>query len=227
MCRRNERDAQAPATPDDDTLLVYVYLREEMTRRGLDLPVLAPAYVHGVWTDVDLMQCMVLAPEVAHFAGNRPIISPQAYRTFIVPEVRQVVRRVHAAARWTVNASDGNLWPVVEDFLLGCEVDGYLEIDMHAGMDLRRLKTGYGDRVTFYGNLDCGTTLSVGTPADIRQHTLDCLEAGLGNGGHILCASNAIIASVSVPNYLAVVQAYREYWGLPALPPAAFNVASR
>jgi hypothetical protein len=257
LCLRNERDAQAPAAPDDDTLLVYVYLREEMARRGLDLPVLAPAYLHGVWTDVDLMQCMVLAPEVAHehfrlatryalgsvekylalgldqvgvggdFAGNRPIISPQAYRTFIVPEVRQVVRRVHAAARWTVNASDGNLWSVVEDFLLGCEVDGYLEIDLHAGMDLRRLKTGYGDRVTFYGNLDCGTTLSVGTPADIRRHTLDCLETGLGNGGHILCASNAIIASVSVPNYLAVVQAYREYWGLPALPPAALNVASR
>ena len=247
MRQRNEQDRKAPASPSDDTLLVYVYLQEEMTRRGLDLPILAPAYVHGVWTDVDLMQCMVLAPEVAHehfrlatrfalgcvekylalgldqigvggdFAGNRPIISPQAYRTFIVPEVCRVTRRVHEAGRWAVNASDGNLWPVIDDFLFSCEVDGYLEIDMHAGMDLGRLKACYGDRITFYGNLDCGTTLSLGTSQEVRQHTLECLEAGLGDGGHILCASNAIIASVPLHNYLATVQAYRDYWCLPAL----------
>jgi uroporphyrinogen-III decarboxylase len=60
--------------------------------------------------------------------------------------------------------------------------------------------------------------LSFGTPEEIRRHTLDCLEAGLGNGGHILCASNAITASVPLENYLAIVQAYRDVFGLPPLP---------
>jgi len=152
------------------------------------------------------------------FAGNRPLISPRAYREFIVPEVRTLSRRVHAAGLWAVNASDGNLWPVLDDFLLGCEVDGYLEIDLHAGMDLRRLKAAYGDRVALYGNLDCGNILSFGSPEDVRRHTLDCLEAGMGRGGHILCASNAITASVPLHNYLAVVGAYREMFGLPAIP---------
>ena len=246
---RNEADAASPAIPADECLLVYVYMQQEMARLGIDLPILAPAYVHGVWTDVDLMQCMVLAPEVAHehfalatryalgsvekylalgldqigvggdFAGNRLIISPRAYRTFIVPEVCKVTQAVHAAGRWAVNASDGNLWPVIEDFLFGCGVDGYLEIDMHAGMDLHQLKALYGSRVTLYGNLDCGNTLSTGTPDEIRLHTLACLEAGLGDGGHILCASNAITASVSLCNYLAVVQAYREFFGLPMMNP--------
>ena len=40
--------------------LIYVCIQEEMARRGVDLPILAPAYGHGVWTDVDLMQTMVL-----------------------------------------------------------------------------------------------------------------------------------------------------------------------
>ena len=113
-------------------------------------------------------------------------------------------------------ASDGDLWPVIEDFLFGCEVDGYLEIDMHAGMDMRRLKAGYGDRITLYGNLDCGNTLSFGSPEEVRAHTIQCLEAGMG-GGHILCASNAIAAGVSLENYLAVVYAYRDMFGLPGL----------
>lgn len=243
----NERNAEAPLTQDEDCFLIYHYLQEEMDRRGIDLPVLAPAYAHGVWTNVDLMQTMVLEAEVAHrhfalmtrhtlacidqyvalgieligvggdFAGNRPLISPAAYREFIMPEVRACSRHAHAASRWTVNASDGDLWPVIDDFLLGCEVDGYLEIDQHAGMDLHRLKTIYGGRITFFGNIDCGNTMSFGTEEEIRQSTINCLDAGMGNGGHILCVSNAITASVPLRNYLVLVNAYREYFGLPAI----------
>jgi len=245
--RRNQERAAGLVPPADEGLLVYVLLRDEMRRRGVDLPILAPAYVHGIWTDVDLMMTMLLAPEVAHehfrlatqeallqieryialeidmigvggdFAGNRPLIAPQTYRAFIVPEVRACAQRIHEAGRWAVNASDGDLWTVIDDFLLGCEVDGYLEIDYHAGMDLRRLKAAYGSRVTFLGNLDCGNILSLGTPAEGRSHVIECLEAGWGNGGHVLCASNAITASVPLANYLALVSAYRETFGLPAL----------
>lgn len=245
--QRNQQAAQACPDPPDESLLIYVYLRQEMERRGLDLPLLAPAYAHGIWTDTDLMQALLLAPEVAHehfrqatrralgsiekylalgidqigvggdFAGQRLMISPPAYREFIVPEVRTLSRRIHAAGRWAINASDGNLWPVIDDFLYGCEVDGYLEIDLHAGMDLRELKASHGDRITFYGNLDCGNILSFGSPEEVQRHTLDCLEAGWGQGGHILCASNAITASVPLRNYLALVGAYRKRFGLAPL----------
>jgi uroporphyrinogen decarboxylase len=244
---RNERAAQAPPIADDN-LLVYTRVKDEMRRYDVDLPVLAPAYVHGVWTDVELMQTMALAPDVAHehfalctrralaqidkyvalgidligvggdFAGQRSIISPRMYREFMVPEVRVVSRRVHAAGLHAVNASDGNLWPVIDDFLLGTEVDAYLEIDMYAGMDLGALKQRFGSRITFFGNMDCGNTLTFGSPELIRAQAIACLQAGQGNGGspggHIFCASNAITASVSMENYLAMLNAYRDYFGL-------------
>jgi len=244
--RRNELAAVQPP-PSDDTFLVYDILRDEMERRNLDLPILAPAYGHGVWTDVELMQTMLLDPAVAHqhfalatqsslnridrylalgvdllgiggdFAGTRPMISPTMYREFMVPEVRALARHIHQSGAWAVNASDGDLWSVIEDFLFGCEVDAYLEIDLHAGMDMPRLKAAYGDRITLFGNLDCGNILSFSTPDEVRQHVLDCLEAGWGNGGHILCASNAITASVPLENYLALIGAYRDRFSLPPL----------
>lgn len=234
------------AAPAEEHFAIYHALQEEMARRGVDLPLLAPAYLHGVWTDVELMQTMLLEPEVAHrhfalatrtalalidgylsrgiemigvggdFSGTRPLISPAAYRTFILPEVRQLSRRIHAAGGWAVNASDGNLWPVIDDFLLGCEVDGYLEIDLHAGMALAPLKSAYGAQVTFFGNMDCGNTLSFATPDEVRAATLACLRDGLGHGGHIFCASNAISASIPLPNYLAMLAAYRDFFILPA-----------
>lgn len=244
--QRNARNATL-APPTERELLIYACVKEELAARGLDLPVLAPAYLHGVWTDVDLMQTMLLAPDVAHehfrlatrramqlvdayaqlgleqagvggdFAGTKLIISPTSYRTFIVPEVRRVTDRVHKHGMVAVNASDGNLWAVLDDFLIGTGVDAYLEIDMHAGMDMARLKAAYGQRITLYGNLDCGNILSFGSVEEVRQHVIDCLEAGWGDGGHVLCASNAIAASVPLRNYMAVIGAYRDYFSLPPL----------
>lgn len=230
---------------DADAFLVYELLQDEMKRRGLAAFVLAPAYFHGVWTDVELMQTMVLSPETAHrhfktatkralryieayvklgieligvggdFAGKRPIISPNNYRTFIVPEIRQLTTRIREAGSHSVNASDGNLWPVIEDFLIGCAVDGYLEIDANAGMSLKELKTAYGDKVTFFGNMDCGQVLSFSTPEEIRELTFQCLEDGSGHGGHVFCASNAITGSVPVENYWSMVNAYKDFYHLP------------
>lgn len=232
----------------DEMLAIFAILREEMHRVDLDLPILAPAYAHGVWTDTDLMQTMLMAPDVAQrhfqlaterslwrierygqigvdqigvggdFSGTRPLISPACYRRFIVPEVRRLARAVHAIGKHAVNASDGNLWPVIDDFLFGCEVDGYLEIDLHAGMTIEALKRHCAGRVTLYGNLDCGNTLSFAHPDEVRRHVIECLEAGKGQG-HILCASNAITGSVPLENYLALVGAYRDYYALPPLAP--------
>jgi uroporphyrinogen-III decarboxylase len=248
LIRRNRQVADTMlGAPPGDSYLVYDIAREEMKKRDLDLPILAPAYFHGIWTDSDLMQVMALEPEVARehfglatrralaaiedyarigidcigiggdFAGVRLLISPEAYRQFIVPEVRACARRVRDVGAWSVNASDGNLWPVLDDFLGGCEVDAYLEIDMSAGMDLGRLKAGWGDRITFLGNMDCGRILSFCSPGEIRGVTHAILNAGWGNGGHVFTASNAITASVPLANYLAMVNAYRERFSLPAL----------
>jgi hypothetical protein len=230
-----------------DCYLVYHFLKEEMKKHDLDLPILAPAYFHGIWTDADLMQVMVLEPQVASehfamasqralkviddyiainidqvgiggdFAGSRPLISPEAYRSFIVSEVQRCARRIREAGHYSVNATDGNIWLVIEDFLIGCEVDAYLEIDMGAGMDLRKLKKLYGDKILFFGNMDCGRVLSFARAEEIRSLTFEILDAGLGNGGHIFTASNAITASVPLQNYMAMVNAYREYFHLPLL----------
>ncbi len=248
LAERNRRVADRMLGPlPEDSYLVYHLLREEMARRDLDLPILAPAYFHGIWTDSDLMQVMLIEPEVAHehfrlatrramaviadyarigiemmgiggdFAGTRLLISPQGYREFIVPEVRACAERVRGAGARSVNASDGDLWPVIDDFLAGCGVDAYLEIDMGAGMDLARLVAGYGDRFTFLGNMDCGRILSFADPREIRAVTMRILEQGGDLGGHVFTASNAITASVPLANYAAMVNAYREYFGMGPL----------
>jgi hypothetical protein len=248
MTARNEEDERSLREHNSEVFekrfLIFHYLKEEMDRRGIDLPVLAPAYGHGIWTDTDLMQTIILEPDIARehfelatkhsflyvkkyislgidqigiggdFAGNRLIISPESYRTMIVPEVRKLADHIRAAGCRSVNGTDGNIWPVIDDFITGCGTDGYLEVDMRAGMDLGRLKKAYGDKVTFFGNMDCGEVLSFYSHDEIKKITIGCIEAGMGRGGHIFCTSNAITASVPTSNYMAMVNAYRAYFGL-------------
>jgi uroporphyrinogen-III decarboxylase len=231
----------------DDSYLVFRELRREMQNREIDLPIIAPAYFHGIWTDADLMQAMLLDPEAARghfslatkralsvindyldlgidligiggdFAGNRLMISELCYREFIVPEVRTCAERIREAGKYSINATDGDIWPVIDDFLIGCGVDGYLEIDMSAGMDLEKLKSRYGEKITFLGNMDCGNILSFSFPAEIEIITRQILEAGSGNGGHIFTASNAITASVPLKNYMTMVNTYRDYYNLSSI----------
>ena len=46
--RRNDTEAAKAPSPPDETLLIYEYIRNEMLKHEVDLPILAPAYVHGV-----------------------------------------------------------------------------------------------------------------------------------------------------------------------------------
>ncbi len=88
---------------------------------------------------------------------------------------------------------------------------------MRAGMDLTRLRTRFGDRITFYGNMDCGSVLSFSSTEEVRAITRQTLEAGAVGGGHIFCTSNAITGSVRWDNYLAMVGEYRRFFDLKPL----------
>jgi len=231
----------------DGIFYVYESINREMRIRNAGYELFAPAYFHGVWTDTDLMQTMLLDPETARihfgvctelcfkrmdllkqygikivgiggdFAGNRPIISAESYRAFIMPEIKKCADYARKLGMWAVNTSDGALWYVIDDFLINTGVDAYMEIDMGAGMDLQKLKSGYGDKITFMGNMDCGNALSFMDCASIRELTVSCIEYGWGDGGHIFTASNAITDSVPVQNYLAMVNAYNDYFSLPVI----------
>lgn len=141
-----------------------------------------------------------------------PMISPGHYREFIMPQIRKQADVLHEAGVLVNNTSDGDLWPILDDFLIETHVDGFGEIDQAAGMDLPRLKQKYGDRICFVGNLDIRWTFTRGTPEDCRKAMIRCIQEGWGRGGHIICTSNLVHKDVKPENYLAAIDAYHSYF---------------
>jgi len=142
-----------------------------------------------------------------------PLISPSCYRRVLLPAVRMLSDYLHSLGVFVIHATDGNLWPLIDDFLLGAGVDGYEEIDKAAGMEIPLLRERFGERITLVGNVDCRWLLTQGKPAEVKKGVKRCLDEG-GGRRHILMTSNVIHRGVRPENFLAYLEAYREYYGL-------------
>lgn len=163
--------------------------------------------------------CEVVAMGGDVSADKGPFLSPAMYREFILPVIQAHVAMIHAAGARAVYTSDGNHWPIRDDFFFASGIDGYKEVDQAAGMTWPRLiAEGVAGRVCIIGNLDARHTLCHATPAAVRREVFECLRYGQRfAGGHILHASHSVHEDVKVENYVAAVAAYREHFGLEPL----------
>ncbi len=145
-------------------------------------------------------------------AGNDgPMVSPRIYRDFLLPEIRSQARALHGSGIFCFISSDGSLWPIIEDYLVNSEVDGMMEIQVTAGMDLEKLKELFGERICFAGSVDCQFTLTGGDPWGATEETRRAIAVLSPGGGHILCSSNSIHAGVKPENYIAMLDAARKF----------------
>ncbi|MGB9877315.1 MAG: uroporphyrinogen decarboxylase family protein [bacterium] len=142
-----------------------------------------------------------------------PLISPACYRRVLLPSVRMLSDYLHSLGVLVIHASDGNLWSIIDDFLLTSGVDGYEEIDKAAGMEIPLLKERFGDAITLVGNVDCRWLLTQGKPQEVKEAVKRCLDEG-GGRRHILMTSNVIHSGVKPENFVAYLEAYKEYYGL-------------
>jgi len=164
--------------------------------------------------------CAVIAMGGDVSCDKGPFISPALYRESILPVIKEHVDLIHQLGARAVYTSDGNHWPIKDELFFASGVDGYKEVDRAAGMTWPRLiQEGVAERICIIGNLDARYTLCCGTPQEVREEVIECLEYGRQTpGGHVLHASHSVHEDVKVENYYAVVEAYREFFGLEKLP---------
>ena len=149
-----------------------------------------------------------------------PFISPDHYRQFILPAIQEQVEFIHSQGALAVYTSDGNHWPIKDDFFFNSGADGVKEVDFAAGMTFERLiDEGVAQRVCIIGNMDARHLMCHGTVDEVRRETHRCLDFGRrSGGGHILHLSHSVHEDVKIANYHALVDAYRQYFGLAPLP---------
>jgi uroporphyrinogen decarboxylase len=203
-------------------------LRGGMEKLLIDY-MLDPGLVHGlarVATDFDLALVDAAAKvgvDVLFMNGDlagekMTIISPRHYREYVKPYHQEVVEYVHRKGLKIVKHTDGNVWPILGDFV---EVgfDGFHPVQPQC-MDIGAVKAYLAGRMGILGNVDCRDLLPFGTEAEVEEAVRQTIEIAAPGGGYILCSSNSIHPGCKPENYLAMIRAahkYRDcYGGQPA-----------
>jgi uroporphyrinogen decarboxylase len=84
-------------------------------------------------------------------------------------------------------------------------------------MDIGETKREFGRRTCLIGNIDCSFLLVFGNPGEVRQSVKETIAEAAPGGGYIISSSNSIHPGCKPENYLAMVEAAREYGRYPEL----------
>ena len=193
-----------------DKLLIDMYLRREVTHEFLDKVAETCRGMVKMMLDAGAEAAFI----TDDYADNRsPLMSMKQFREFELPNIRKVVALAEKRGVPVLKHTDGNVYPILDD-MVGAGIRGIHPIEPGA-MDLKDVKTRYGEKVCILGNVDCRYVLPFGTEEDVRRDVRRCIDAAAEGGGYVLASSNTLHANCKVENIYTMVDEARTYGRYP------------
>jgi uroporphyrinogen-III decarboxylase len=140
--------------------------------------------------------------------ANMSVISPETWREFILPHMRDVCTELH---RYRSDAKIychicGNVLPVIED-LVATGLDGIGPLDPMGGFTVAQAREKAGDEITLVGGVNT-TDFIHATPEQIAAQARRCIAEGQVNGSrYILSSGCALPRDAERDNLLALRRA--------------------
>jgi len=156
---------------------------------------------------------IVLECDLAYITST--LMSRALYEEFIGPYHREIIERAHKLGMKAAKHSDGVLTPFIPCFI----EDGFDAIHpiQPQCMDIGEIKREFGDRLCIIGNIDCAHLLVFGSTDEVRESVKQTIAQAAPGGGYIISSSNTIHPGCKPENYIAMVQAAREFGRYPDL----------
>jgi hypothetical protein len=143
---------------------------------------------------------------------NSTFCSPETFDSLWLPYYKKVNDWIHQNTNWkTFKHSCGAVEPLMKHFIeAGFDIINPVQINA-SGMDPRKLKKEYGDKLVFWGGgVDTQGAFAFGTPAQVKdQVKLQC-EILNNNGGFVFNTVHNIQANVPFENVVAMLEALKE-----------------
>ncbi len=138
-----------------------------------------------------------------------PLISPEAYREFYKPYHKILWGRAKELANVKVQLHCcGGIYELLDDLIeAGLDAVNPVQISCR-GMDPARLKSEFGERITFWGGgCDTQSVLPLGTPDEVKEHVRELTSIFHPGGGFIFQQVHNILANVPPENVVAMLEA--------------------
>ena len=145
--------------------------------------------------------------------NSGPIMGTGRFREFVLPGLIRQCEAIHERGGYFIKHTDGNIWGILDDFV-DIGIDGWHGIQPAIGMDLALLKERFGDKLCFFGGVDCDTLIA-GTEEEVRDEVRYAIGHAAPGGGLVITTSNVVSAGTSLSKYLALRESVRQYGEYP------------
>lgn len=135
---------------------------------------------------------------------ERPFMSPTMYEELVVPAHKHSFDFAHSLDLPVIVHSCGFVEALIPG-LLSAGMDCLQVMEVKAGMDCRRLKEWYGDRLSFIGGIDV-RKLYTNDLAQIEQEIMDRVPIMMEGGGYALHSDHSIPNTVDYESYKFFVE---------------------
>ena len=202
-----------------ENLLMLMALDEALTGALFDkLLELKLAYWQTALTDLgDVVDVVTYADDYG--TQKSQLISPAMFRRQIKPHIRQIfaLQAQLAPRAKRFFHSDGNVRPLIPDFIeMGVDILNPVQASA-VGMNLAQLKQEYGQDLVFWGGgVDTQGILPTGTPAQVRKDVRRNIKTLAPGGGFVFNTVHNIQADVPPENIIAMWEAWRDFGGYVA-----------
>ncbi|NCC47679.1 MAG: methyltransferase [Clostridia bacterium] len=138
-----------------------------------------------------------------------PFCSNETFRSLYQPYYRKMNDWIHQNTMWkSFKHSCGSIRPLLGDIIeSGFDIINPVQWSAK-NMDAKTLKRDFGHDITFWGGgINTQKTLPYGTPDEVRQEALGCLEIFARDGGYVFNTVHNIQAKTPVENVVALAEA--------------------
>ena len=139
-------------------------------------------------------------------ASKGPMLSPDIFREFCFPPMKERVARVRARGVQAILHNCGNNRTLMDQFI-EAGVQCYQSLQSIPDMEIGSLKRDFGTHMAFWGGIALEVLLT-GTPQDCRKNVRQAMEAGAPGRGFILGPSHSIAKGTPYDNFMAVLDEY-------------------
>jgi len=145
------------------------------------------------------------------------LVSPEMFREFIKPRLREQIATIKDAADVKVLFHcDGAVLPLIEDFVeIGVDILNPIQTVVRGFGDTEALQETYGDRICFHGGIDVQQVMPNASPAELTCEVARRIRDLGSGGGYILAPCHNINVDVPVENVLTTFDAACDYGTYP------------
>lgn len=139
---------------------------------------------------------------------NGPLLSPGKFKEFILPWYKELINYIkYLGCQNIIIDSDGNCYSLLDYFVESC-VNGFLPIEIAAGMNPLNIRDIYENKLLLWGGIDKRVLSKNKT--EIEKEVYSKVPYLLKSGGYIPAVDHEIPPDVSFENYSFFIELIRE-----------------